>query len=405
MLVVVDTILFPRESLGRAVRIFASIIFPIVSCLGGVLYIFDCLVFAATVLMSTGFEVQETMWPIDWEARVEYALIAKVERSSGGSKLFGTKLGKSRSLEETLQLRLQDNLDDPFVDDLLARSSLLTFKKRFDEPRGPWLTRKLSMLSKTASDQTGTDEGEAFSYSEDGGAIIFDVEIASVVRASSSRLPYKIKVSITDEAREAAMRSITICGVRVNLLRKTSVRDDSLSAIDHTAMQIVKQTLCQRKDMNEKFKFERSSDHEWSKLPSYEDEKGTQAARLRNVDAPGWRLNMTDMLRLPEPEWLTPTFATYNIAVEYSLDFEVKIQVSDSTVISLKSIEHAAGNPKILVLPSSPPNTGSTGKLDAPQAEAVSVIEPSSKEAEAIKEASEARREQPEEDSLPAYEP
>jgi hypothetical protein len=402
MLAVVDTIPFPLESLGEVVRIFGSTLFLAVSSSSGHSLDVRWPNFPVSILMRTGFEVQETKWPIDWEARVEYALIAKVERSSGGSKLFGAKIGKSRSLEETLQLRLQDELEGPYVEQLAAGRSLLNFKECFDEPHGPWLMRKLNILPKTNSGHTVSDQCEAVSSPENGGSIIFYVETASAVRASSSRLPFKITVSIPDKARAAAVGSFTVCDVKVNLLRKTSVRDDSLSATDHTAMQISKQVLCQRKDMEKKFEYGGFPDRERAKPPSYEDENSTQATGLGHVDEAGWQLGMTDTLELPDPEWLTPTFSTYNIAVEYSLDFEVKIRISGLTVISLKSMEHPTGNPKILILPLSSPKTGLTGNLDAPQAEAAPVL---SKEAEVLQEASGNRGNNAEEDSLPAYEP
>lgn len=319
-------------------------------------------------------------------------------------------ISKGRELEEILILRMQNPLDISGTKLLRAKPQLLSFQRTINEERRPWLNRAIRKMSKTVAVQVGPKANEAMEQPENGYKMQFVIEVATAIEVGSNfRLPFKIKARFSNLAsNDVDLTPVTLTELQAVLLRKTSVRDDGLSAIEHTATQVSKEVVCQRKGMREQLESSRRSglpDISSEQPPRYNDLTSENAVDLGGSDAFEAQYDMTDLLRLPDSAVLTRTFSTYNIAVEYTLDFEIKVNISDTATILLKSSESPGGNPRIVVLPVAPSASVLARDHQSTKPEAEVPSAHATKEAEAEHEANLARREGSEEEVLPAYKP
>lgn len=365
-------------------------------------------------LLPESFKVGEEKNRVVWEGRVEYALIAKVERLAGGSKIFS--LGNGGDWEVAVDVPLRNMLG-------AASKALLTGRQTMqserwigrDDKKGKGISRTLSKLARR---NTETEETVP-----SGRRLFLTVKTAKAVQ-SQSTLPFMVKVMITlpttsipssclvwasenapsqftpqsnqrTSPAHAGWATVSITALTVSLQRKTSVRDDSMAATEHTAVKLDKEVVCWRKG-------QRGIDIVVAPILVTDEMEGSMAME---GDA-----DLEDLIHTPA---MTPTFSTYNIAVEYSLEFEITLHLFDTTV-TLNSADSEAGIPGIVVLLASPsvdekgeeegaPSTSvkNTGKKELPGQHAGKAL---TKEAEVARERTE-RQNPEEEEELPAYRP
>ena len=330
--------------------------------------------------------VVHTKWPVDFEAKVEYGLIAKVERPGSGSKLFTVK---GAGLEKVEAVGLRSKLD---VDDrgLLNRRQKVEFERWVDVGKGGKGKSVVGkMLSKVSSKNETAEQGQKFDVV---------VEMATAVCAQST-VPFVIRVITKpienpptyDEAdAERQMKSYSITDISMSLLGKTSARDDSRAAIEHTAVKIEREVLSFRRE-------QRNLDVIFK--PLVREGGDTMLCGVADLE---------DLIHVPA---VTPSFSTYNIAREYTLEFEVKMNILGESV----SIGNTSSMVKVVVLP---PERGVTisplvsNREDGVSA-AVSSAGPlpekhehvSTKEAEAAQERQLQVPQEGPSEQLPAYEP
>ena len=360
--------------------------------------------------LPESFKVGEEKNRVVWEGRVEYALIAKAERpAGGGSKMFS--LGKGGDWEVAVDVPLRSTLGAASKALLTGRQTM-QFEKwigRHDK-KGKAIGRALSKLARRNTDIEETMQS--------GRKLVLIVTTAKAVQ-SQSTLPFIVKAMITlpttsipssglvsapdnapsqfppqseqrtSPAHAGLTTTVSITDLTVSLQRKTRVRDDSMAATEHTAVKLDKEVLCWRRT-------QRGIDIVVAPIPVTDKMEGGSMAMEGDAD-------LEDLIHTPA---LTPTFSTYNIAVEYSLEFEITLRLFNTTV-TLNSADSEAGIPGIVVLPASSStaeegeeedasstSVEDTGKKELPAQHAGKIL---SKEAEVAQERTE------EEEDLPAY--
>lgn len=374
-------------------------------------------------VLPDSFKVEDEKNRVVWEGRVEYALIAKAERPTGGSKIFS--LGRGGDLETVVDVPMRHIVDDVGTEMLERRREVHSegwFPR--EDKKGKGIGKALSQLSRR---NTETEE----KLPPLGPWMRLTVETATAVQ-SHSTMPFVIKATATvptlsmpsscevwaseyapsqlmpTENRRrspdhAGMAVMSITELTVSLQRRTSVRDDSMAATEHTAVKLDKDVLCLRRE-------QQGRDVVVAPMLITSCE-GDISKRGGTITMQG-QIDLENLIRVPA---LTPSFSTYNIAVEYTLEYEIKAHLFSSTV-TLNSADSEGGDPRILVVPASSEVTGedkgegapssslrSTEKKEQPGSQAGKVP---SKEAEAAMERTE--RQDPEheaDDELPAYRP
>ena len=194
--------------------------------------------------------VAESRWPLEWEGRVEYALIARVERPSPagggggvmnikGSKLFASvaNVGKAvgrggGDLEVIVDIPLRNQLS-------LTEKQSLQGRQKIDLKRslgGGTAEKKSSGLGRTISKLTRVKNLDDIPSipSIKGRQVRFTVELPTAIQPQST-VPFIIHATTSTTDAEEPLITASITDLTITLHRKTSVRDDSLSAIDHTA--------------------------------------------------------------------------------------------------------------------------------------------------------------------------
>ena len=308
--------------------------------------------------LPESFKVEDSRKSVDWEGRVEYALIAKVERPAGGSKIFS--LGKVGTVEVFVDVPLKTTLDNAARTMLRVRQTLM-FERRISgggDKKGKGVVRALSKLKRRTTN-TSTKETAPSGRT----VVLFTVDTPRAVQ-SQSTLPFVIKAMITiplnsmptlsetwssqyQEAPPTLVDPIiaSITDLAVSLQRKTSVRDDRLAATEHTAVGLEKDVLCWRRDQV-------GIDLVMAPvlISSLEtDADKIEGSATRDSVTMQGEADLEDLIHTPA---LAPSFSTYNIAVEYKLEFEMKLVLLGETM-TLSSTSSESGYPRIVVVPAS----------------------------------------------------
>ena len=136
----------------------------------------------------------------------------------------------------------------------------------------------------------------------------------------SSTVPFVLWAETPQfEGRPSKTIQAAVIDLTVSIVGKTSVRDDSQAATEHTAVKFEKEALCWRRDQqNIDLRLKHNS--ETGKLSD--------------------KLDLEDLIHTPA---LIPSFSTYNIARQYFLEYELKIRVfgETNTMITLKESDLA----------------------------------------------------------------
>lgn len=232
--------------------------------------------------------VHHSKWPIDMDAKVEYALIAKAERPARGSLLFS----RSQDLETVEQLSVKA-APDKSAHTLLQSKNLKSFGS--DEPAP--LTRTPSAAGKVWSKVTRQgNEFPATPYT-------FNVEIAKAASAQST-LPFRVTAFCS--GADVLPQGFSIVDLTVTLVSKTSARDDSKAAIEHTAVDIENTVMC------------------WRRESGYINfAAGRTSPTIIHAD-------LEDLVHTPA---VVPSFSTYNIARQYSIEYKIKVKVDRDEVL------------------------------------------------------------------------
>lgn len=231
--------------------------------------------------------VHHSKWPIDFEAKVEYAFIAKAERPARGSLLFS----RSQDLEIVEQLSVKAAADTSAYK-LLRSRHLKIFGSDVPAP----LTRTPSTVGKVWS-KVARQGNELTAI-----PCHFKVEIAKAV-STQSTIPFVVTAS--SSGTDSSPQRISIVDLTVTLVSKTSVRDDSKAAIEHTAIDVEKTVMCWRREQ------------EYIDFTSHGPSTTTFQAKLE------------DLVHTPA---VVPSFSTYNIAREYSIEYKIKVRVDRDEV-------------------------------------------------------------------------
>ena len=401
--------------------------------------------------------VSDSKRQVDWEARVEYVLIAKVERpgsASVGSKIFASMGARGGDVEAIVHVTVKNPLDDADREMLKERQTM-HFERWMGtgekKGKGPSLGRALSKLTRRNTNaDTSTDSTAA---TRQGLKVSFTISTPKAIQ-SQSTVPFTLKARITVPASSISTFkdawppppqptqdqtqtplidpiSATVTDLTVTLHRETRVRDDSLAATEHTAIKHEKDVLCWRRDL-------------WGldmllvgeELPAGEgntesqdtaDDTPLPPESLRTFSG---EISLESLIHTPA---LTPSFSTYNIAVEYTLSFTLTLSILGETVtLSSSDSDGRTGSEdqegmegetlRVVVLPASTvvdeeeeleggavglsKRTAGDEKQDAKVGGGLI----SSKEAEAVVDREKARQERSldengSEEELPAYEP
>ena len=332
--------------------------------------------------------VVNSKWPVDFEAKVEYVLIAKVEKPASGSKLFASK-GSALESIVAVEMRSKLGMDDGrlLTSGQRQRSEYVRWVDVDRARKGKSVVGK--MLSKVSPKNESAEQGQKFNVM---------VEVATAF-CSQSTIPFTIRVitkafgqpPVNDEGTaRRQIESYSITDISISLLGKTSARDDSRAAIEHTAVKTEREVLSfRRDDSNLNIVFQPLNG-------------GGRDLMLCGA------ADLEDLIHVPA---VTPSFSTYNIAKEYMLEYEVKMSILGESV----SIGNSSSMVKVIVLPPErgvPVSPAIANSVDGQEIAAGSA-EPlrekhdhvPTKEAEAAQERqSQVPQEGPPE-QLPAYEP
>ena len=310
-------------------------------------------------LLPESFKVAEEKNRVVWEGRVEYALIAKVERPAGGSKIFN--LGQGGNAEVALDVPLKTKVDDA-AKTILKDRQTFTFERWVgrDDKKGKGIRRALSKLPRrsTESEKTVSSEWRLLLTIETARALQPLSTLPFIVKATATLPTFSVPSScllwasatapsqFTPTANQktspahAGLAVLSITDLTISLQRKTSVRDDSMAATEHTAAKLDRDVLCWRRD-------QRGVDVVTAPVLVISCE-GDINKRDSSVTMQG-EVDLEDLIHTP---LLTPSFSTYNIAVEYSLEFDITVNCFNTTV-TLSSMDCEAGNLRMVVLPAS----------------------------------------------------
>ena len=310
--------------------------------------------------LPDSMKVAESKWPVEWEGRVEYALIAKAERpSQGGSKLFASVM-RAQDLEAVVDVDLKNRLHG-LEKKMLKQTQTMTFERVLGDgtKSKPVLGRALSKLTKTKSDANQKQDGKP------GQRIFFVIQTANAAQAQST-LPFVVKAAMTFDtdapAQYQAIHIARITDISISLLRKASVRDDSSAATEHTALKVEKDVLCWRRGqknidivLKPPLAVESYLNEKWEQKSSTAqyDQAATGKSFSRPAEVPStaeWtgQADLEDLIHLPST---TPSFSTYNIALAHTVEFEITISILGDTVVLSSQTE---GNLPIDVVPAIP---------------------------------------------------
>ena len=310
------------------------------------------------------FAISYSKFPVDMDAKVEYALIARLERPSRGSMFF-----RAKDIETATDFQVKAPAD------ARAHASLSRMQK-FEESQG------LPPIDKTRS-LGGLTVGPGPKIKSQNQMQAEDVSFYVLVPAgitALSAVPFRLIVEASFKYSASPTRAL-LTELMVSLASKTSTRDDSQAAQEHIAVKFEKETLCWRKE-------QKQLDITLSIIPGTSRVKG--------------EIDLKAFVQTPA---LVPSFSTFNIARQYTLEYMIRVELGGvSTIIRRSDIAVSvlpAGS-DTHIIPRSARVTPTAAPIPEDGAPA-----PYSKEDEANagRAAAAARRSLPDDDALPAYKP
>ena len=323
--------------------------------------------------LPESFQYISSRWPLDWEARVEYELLATVSRP-GGSVLFPIK-----DLGATYEVP---------VNALAHRDHISLLKSKQITPlSGTFLSRLNESMAdsdtQTPPTEIPTGQFRRFSLLERTQSLIRPAAFVKTELKISVLTPKyvfpgcSLEISIEDVepssqpgASQARRLSLRLKALTISLLTTTAVRDNATTTLEQRAQRTDSETLFKNKKMD--------------------------------VDLPVLATD-PDLSLTPMPTSSVPSFTTYNIARWYKLAVELKVAVEGGETVSMS---HAGIDINVLPKPTAQAQEVSTVVPSYEEA----VEDPSQRESDDFvdKKSDKGPPSLPvarEEDQLPAYEP
>lgn len=282
------------------------------------------------------FEYVSSRWPVDWEGRVEYSLLATVSRPGGGL-LFPVK-----DLTTSTDLRVKSLAPDE-AERLLRQKQSRTVTQTVSSLRLPIMSssstsnsndnnvtdpnstdrptqlRRLSLLDRTQSllrpstvpKQDITISMETATHVKLGSPLSIGLRLVSPSSPYSPTSGESGSDPRPNPSRMTLLPTTILKSLTISLHATTAVRDNATSALEQQVQRTDAMLLFKKKDVDRPFP-------PLSPSPS----------------SPNPRLTIADLSSDPllVPVTLPPTFTTYNIARWYTLAVDLKVECAGESV-------------------------------------------------------------------------